>query len=95
MAAAKSRATRPGPKRFAIRLAASAVPVGSPARVYLICGPDGPVAAVPGGNTGEEEIAAAGFSNCRVVWDMAAPWNTLRVALALLPRVAGVPRRVR
>jgi hypothetical protein len=71
------------------------VPVGAERRVYLVCDVRGPVAAVPGGNTGEDEIARAGFANCPVRWDLLVPYRMIEQALALLPRLAGQRRRVR
>jgi hypothetical protein len=87
MATPKSRARR-GPKRWAIRLACRLAPAGRPARVYLVCGPDGPLAAVVGGDTGEDELAAAGFANCSVAWELTVPYEMIRIARGLLPRLA-------
>ena len=88
MAARKKSPHKAGPRHFAIRLAAKLVPAGKPRRAYLICNASGPVAAVPGGDTGEEEIARAGFASCPVQWDLEVPYEMIRIALGILPALA-------
>jgi hypothetical protein len=88
MASAR-KSVRPGtPRHFAIRLAAKVVPAGKPRRAYLICNSRGPVAAVAGGDTGEVEIARAGFASCPVAWDLEVPYEMIRIALGILPALA-------
>jgi hypothetical protein len=47
------------------------------------------------GYTGEEQIAAAGFADCPVKWDLAVPYREIDQALRLLPHMASKPRRKR
>ncbi|HUX77934.1 MAG TPA: hypothetical protein VMY40_14980 [Anaerolineae bacterium] len=56
--------------------------------MYLVSSAAKPVAAVVGGNTGEDELAAAGFSLCPVEWDLMVEYSEIRQALALLPHMA-------
>ena len=88
MPAARKPVRAGAPRHFAIRLAADVVPAGKPRRAYLICNSRGPVAAVPGGDTGEIEIARAGFANCPVAWDLQVPYEMIRIALGILPALA-------
>ena len=86
---AVKRAPRPAPGRhFAIRLQCKLAPAGQSRRVYLVCGPAGPVAAVSGGPSGVDELLAAGFARCPVEWHVATDWESLRQALGLLPAIA-------
>lgn len=88
MAARKKSPHKAGPRHFAIRLAATVAPARKPRRAYLICNASGPVACVPGGDTGETEIAAAGFASCPVQWDLSVPYEMIRIALGILPALA-------
>jgi hypothetical protein len=90
MATRKKAPSRSGPRHFAIRLAAQKdiAPAGKPRRAYLICNARGPVACVAGNDTGEEDIAAAGFASCPVQWDLVVPYEMIRIALAILPALA-------
>lgn len=82
---------------FAIHLNAKNDPSGNPRRVYLICGPHGPVAAVDEGYAGRGAIREAGFE-APEVWNLdITPGEYRRVLrqLGASTRVAGKAARDR
>lgn len=55
---------------FSIHIIAPNDPNGNPRRLYLVCGPHGPLAAVDEGYSGFRAIAEAGFPNAPEVWNI-------------------------
>lgn len=55
---------------FALHLKTKNDTNGNPRRIYLVCSPHGPVAAVDEGYSGVGALREAGFDPCPVVWDI-------------------------
>jgi len=77
---------------FAIHLKAKNSPSGNPRRVYLICGPHGPVAAVDEGYSGIGAIREAGF-DAPEVWGVEITPGEYRRVLKEFPVTRRRPRR--